>query len=210
VIMSIDSGSLDLLRLSAIKELANIGLGHATTAIAELTQKPFNMSVPRAEQVGLEQIPLIIGGREEQTVGIYMSVDGDITGHIAFMFPWKSAQKFWTMILGYSPETAEDIGELEASVMLEVGNIVNSSFLNAISDMTDFRLHATPPMVSVEMAAAILQTIVLEAYSVDHCALSIETRIIDEEGGAEGYFVYIPSEKGLNDFFDRLGLGEAA
>jgi len=208
--MSIDSGSLDLLRLSAIKELANIGLGHATTAIAELTQKPFNMSVPRAEEVGLEQIPLIVGGREEQTVGIYMSVEGDITGHIAFMFPWNSAVKIWTMILGYAPQSAEQVGELEASVMLEIGNIVNSSFLNAISDMTDFKLHATPPMVSIEMAAAILQSIVLEAYSVDHCALSIETRIIDEAGGAEGYFVYIPSEQGLHDFFERLGLGEAA
>lgn len=208
--MSINSGSLDLLRLSAIKELANIGLGHATTAIAELTQKPFNMSVPRAEEIGLEQLPLIIGGREEQTVGIYMSVTGDITGHIAFMFPWESAQKFWTMLLGYAPEDASGVGELEASVMLEIGNIVNSSFLNAISDMTGFSLHATPPMVSIEMAAAILESIVLEAYSTDHCALSIETRIVDDTGGVEGYFVYIPSEKGLNDFFERLGLGEAA
>lgn len=208
--MCMNTGSLDLLRLSAIKELANIGLGHATTAIAELTGKPFNMSVPRAEQVGLEQIPLIIGGREEQTVGIYMAVEGDITGHIAFMFPWSSAVRFWQMLLGYAPRSVDEIGELEASVMLEIGNIVNSSFLNAIADMTDCTLASTPPMVSIEMAAAILQTIVIEATSTEHCALSIETRIVDENEGAEGYFVYIPSERGLADFFTRLGLGEAA
>jgi chemotaxis protein CheC len=175
-----------------------------------MTQQPFSMSVPRAEQVGLEQIPLILGGREEQTVGIYMSVAGDIGGHIAFLLPWPSAVIFWKLLIGAAPEDASQVGEMEASVMLELGNIVNSSFLNAISDMTGASLHATPPMVSIEMAAAILQSIVLEAYSSEHCALSIETRINDESGDAEGYFVFIPSKAGLTEFFTRLGLGEAA
>jgi len=158
----------------------------------------------------LEEIPLLIGGREEETVGIYMAVDGEVGGHIAFLFPWHSAQFFWRLLLGYVPENAADVGELEASVMLELGNIINSSFLNAISDMAEVPLHATPPLVSIEMAAAILQSIVLQACETDYAALSIETRIYDDSGAAEGYFLFIPTVGGLQKLFARLGIPEAA
>ena len=208
--MSNEALNLGLLQLSAIKEMANIGLGHATTAIAEMTQQPFYMSVPRADSVALEEIPLMIGGREEETVGIYMAVDGELGGHIAFLFPWRSAQFFWKLLLGYVPDSPEKVGELEASVMLELGNIINSSFLNAISDMADVPLHATPPLVSIEMAAAILQSIVLEACDTDYAALAIETRIYDNSGEAEGYFLFIPTIGGLRKLFARLGISEAA
>jgi chemotaxis protein CheC len=198
------------MELSAVKELANIGLGHATTAIAEMTQQPFQMSVPHAASVSLEEIPLLLGGREEETVGIYMAVDGEVGGHIAFLFPWRSARFFWKLLLGYIPESVEKVGELEASVMLELGNIINSSFLNAISDMAEVPLHATPPVVSIEMAAAILQSIVLEACVSDYAALSIETRIYDASGEAEGFFLFIPTVGGLRKLFARLGIPEAA
>jgi chemotaxis protein CheC len=208
--MSNEAMNLGLLQLSAVKEMANIGLGHATTAIADLTQKPFYMSVPHAASVGLEEIPLLIGGREEETVGIYMAVSGEVGGHIAFLFPWSSAQFFWKLLIGAAPATSAEVGELEASVMLELGNIINSSFLNAIADMAEVPLHATPPLVSIEMAAAILQSIVLEACDTDHVALSIETRIYDDSGEAEGFFLFIPTVGGLQQLFDKLGISEAA
>ena len=208
--MANEALNLGLMQLSAVKELANIGLGHATTSIAEMTQQPFYMSVPHAASIALEEIPLLMGGREELTVGIYMTVNGEVDGHIAFLYPWHSAQFFWRLLLGKAPENMEDVGELEASVMLELGNIINSSFLNAISDMSELPLHATPPLVSIEMAAAILQSIVLQACETDYAALSIETRIYDDSGEAEGFFLFIPTVGGLHKLFAKLGIPEAA
>lgn len=208
--MSHQMESLGLMELSAVRELSNIGLGHATTALSELTQRPFNMTVPNAESVAMDDIPERLGSDEQAFVGIYMPIEGEIGGHMAFLFPWASAQSLWRMLLGSAPESPAEVDEMYASATLEVGNIINSSFLNAISDMTGASLHATPPLMAIEMASAILQAIVSEASYRDHVALSIQTEIYDENGSVDGTFFYIPTVGGLHTLFARLGIAEAA
>ena len=202
--------TLGLMELSVVKEMTNIGLGHATSALSDMTGKAFNMSVPDVESLSLEEIPALLGGAESFSAGIYMPIEGDVSGHIAFLMPWPSAQSLWKMLLGTQPESPDDISEMDASAILEIGNIINSSFLNAISDMTNLSMHATPPFLAVEMSAAILDAIVVEASSRDHVALAIRTVINDYEGSMEGFFVYIPSIGGLRQIFSTLGLAEAA
>jgi chemotaxis protein CheC len=202
--------TLGLMELSAIKEMTNIGLGHATTALSEMTGTSFDMSVPDVESVSLEAIPELLGGGEEFAAGIYMPIAGDVSGHIAFLMPWSSVQSLWRMLLGTEPADPTMISEMDASALLEVGNIINSSFLNALADMTNLSMHATPPFLAVEMSAAILDAIVVEASSRDHVALAIRTVIHDREGSMEGFFVYIPSVGGLRHLFAQLGIPEAA
>lgn len=202
--------TLGLMELSVVKEMTNIGLGHATSALSDMTGKAFNMSVPDVESLSLEEIPALLGGAESFSAGIYMPIEGDVSGHIAFLMPWPSAQSLWKMLLGTQPESPDNISEMDASAILEIGNIINSSFLNAISDMTNLSMHATPPFLAVEMSAAILDAIVVEASSRDHVALAIRTVINDYEGSMEGFFVYIPSIGGLRQIFSTLGIAEAA
>lgn len=202
--------TLGLMELSVVKEMTNIGLGHATSALSDMTGKAFNMSVPDVESLSLEEIPALLGGAESFSAGIYMPIEGDVSGHIAFLMPWPSAQALWKMLLGTQPESPDEISEMDASAILEIGNIINSSFLNAISDMTNLSMHATPPYMAVEMSAAILDAIVVEASSRDHVALAIRTVINDFEGSMEGFFVYIPSIGGLRQLFSTLGIAEAA
>jgi len=190
--------------------MANIGLGHATTALSELTGHSFNMSIPSVDSVPVNTISALVGGEETVCVGVFMPIEGDVEGHIAFLFPWGSAQRIWTLLIGSAPAEVSAVGELEASAMLEVGNILNSSFLNALSDMTGLALHATPPMVSVEMASAIAQSIVAEAEQREVVALAIETAIFDEAEATRGYFLCIPTLAGLQLLFERLGIAEAA
>lgn len=196
---------------SAVMELSNIGLGHAVTSLSEMTGRSFNMSVPSVSTVGLEAVPELLGDPDAVTVGIYMAIDGEIDGHLAFLFPWKSAQNLWSMLLGNSPETVDDVDQLAASAILEIGNIINSSFLSAISDMCDMNLHSTPPMVSIDTSAAITSTISVEAEFHESVALSVETAIFENDSHeTRGYFLCIPTMEGLQLLFRRLGIQEAA
>lgn len=201
---------LNLIEMSAVREMANIGLGNATTALSEMTGKTFHMAVPDVESLEYEQLPALMGGGEAQTAGIYMPIEGDVPGHIAFLMPWRSAQALWRMLLGSQPQSQFEISEMDASAMLEVGNIINSSFLNAIADMTGFAMHATPSSLAIEMCSAILDAIMVEASEKDHYALAIRTIISDYEGSIEGFFVYVPSAWGLQILVSSLGLSEAA
>jgi len=200
-----------LLEFSAIGEMANIGIGHATTALSEIAGKPFNMSIPSVDSVSLENAHTLVGGAYELTVCTYMPFEGDADGHTAFLFPWRGACELWDILVGSHPETPEDVDELYASAMLEVGNILNSNFLNAIADMADVRMAAMPPSVSIESAVVILNSLVAEAEMNERVALAIETTIhpMDAEE-VQGVFLCIPDLKGLKVLFRKLGIEEAA
>ena len=195
---------------SVVRELANIGLAHATTALAELTGRAFDMGIPKVESVALERLPEMLGDPNELTVATYMTIAGDVGGHIAFLMPWNSACQLWLMLVGEAPSGPECISELHASMALEVGNMINCGLLNAISDMTNLSLQATPPQVSVDMGSAVIASIVCEASYVDAVALSIQTDITDMAHTVSGNFVYIPTIGGLRKVFHSLGVTEAA
>jgi chemotaxis protein CheC len=205
-----ESLGFDALHLSAVKEIANIGLGHAATALTDLTGKSFNISTPNVESVPVAQLCELLGGYESIVLSVYMPFEGDVEGHIAFLFPFESAQHLWKMLVGEAPESPMDLNDLHCSAMLESGNIINSHFLNAISDMTDLKMHATPPMISCDFAASVVAQIVIEAEMSDAIALAVETQIYEEDSNTTGYFLCIPTREGLNTIFNRIGLEGAA
>ena len=211
VTMERETRTFGLMEMSAIREMANIGLGHATTALATVSGKSFNMEIPNVETVTLEQVPLMMGDPEAVAIGICMPIDGDISGHTAFLFPWESAQRLWRMLIGTAPVSPDQIDELSASAMLEIGNILSSSFLNAISDLSGLKLHATPPLVSVDLVYTIASTIVAEAELNEAVALAIETRLYEtDDESTTGYFLCVPTLNGLKQLFNALGIAEAA
>ena len=198
---------LGLLEASAVREMANIGLGHATTALAGLTGQPIDMSVPDAESVPIEELPLLLGS-EALCVGIYMAIAGDIDGHVAFVLPWTGAQALWTMLLGAAPGEPEEVDALHASVLCEVGNIIDGGFLTAISDMTNLDLQATPPQLCADMGVAVIGAIVCEAACADTAALAVRTTISTAGADLAGTFLFVPTMGGLRKLFRALGLPE--
>jgi chemotaxis protein CheC len=190
--------------------MANVGVGHATTALSEMTGRRFTMSVPRVDSLPVERLAGYLGGPEKLCVAAFMAFHGDVSGNMAFLFPWESADRLWRTLIGTSPADATDLSELEASAMLEVGNVLNSSFLNALSGMSGLSLQATPPLLSVEMARAIVQSIVVEAELTNAIALAIDTEIFEHRGNLLGTFFCIPAHEGLAALLRGLGLQEAA
>ena len=196
---------------SAVHEMANIGLGHAMTALSILTGQSFYMSVPRISALTLESVPEMIGGKDKLAVGVYLSIAGDISGHLACIFPWESAQNLWGMLLDKAPSDMYDVDELASSAMMETGNIINSSFMDALAEMTDLSVQATPPLLSIDQCYSIVGSIVAEAEQSEVVVLAIETRIFDSrQGDTEGFFLCIPTEFSLDTLFKSLSLREPA
>ncbi len=76
-------------RLDFLKELANIGTGHATTALSQMLQgKLFQLVVPDAQMLPFEELADFIGGLEQVVAGIFVIISGDVAGHMAFYYLW--------------------------------------------------------------------------------------------------------------------------
>ncbi len=208
--LSEELDQLSPLQLSAVKEVANIGLGHSARSLAEMTGREFHLSVPDVDSVPVDQLSNLLGGPMEVTVGVFMPFEGSTTGHLVFLFPWESAQAVWTLLMGEAPSDMFAITEVEASAMIEVGNILNSHFLNAVAEMTGLELLSTVPSVGVEAAMTIVEGVVLQAEMADAVALCVETSIYNDDLGIRGFFAFIPTRDGLREVLNRLGVGEAA
>lgn len=199
--------NLSEMQLDTIREVANIGLGHSMTSLAQMTGHTFRMSVPSIESVPVEKIPTLLPSTDP-VVAIYMPVYGALTGHLMFMFAWDSALSLWDMILGQHPQGFSDVDDMYASMMLEVGNIIIGGYLSAISDMTNLTFHAEVPYLAVDTPDVLLASIACEAGPTQTCALALETRIQDDS--TEGHFFYFPSEGGMEQLLNALGVKEAA
>ncbi|GAH69692.1 unnamed protein product, partial [marine sediment metagenome] len=67
-------------QLDSIKEIANIGSGHAATALSQLTKKKVMVKVPEVKILKVEELPSLFPEPEEIVVGILINFLGDITG----------------------------------------------------------------------------------------------------------------------------------
>lgn len=69
-----------------LKEIGNIGAGNATTALAQLLQCKVDMKVPQVKLLRFKELGSLMGGEDQVMIGIYLAVEGDITGSIMFNY----------------------------------------------------------------------------------------------------------------------------
>lgn len=202
--MSISLLENNELRISALREIGNIGAGTAMTSLSNMLDKRVQMSVPRVGIVPLFRFTEMSGGPESLAVGVYMPVFGEAPGHVAFLWPEHSAYHLVDELLGRSIGETHTLNEIECSALMEIGNILAASFLTAISEMTRLSLVLTPPAIAVDMSAAILSAIATEFASLENEALTIVTHIGAPVGEIDGYFIFIPEAGSLSAILRAL------
>jgi chemotaxis protein CheC len=202
--MPLTSKQFNDLQVDVLREVANIGTGHAVTSLTMMTGEAFCMSVPAFGMVAMSEFENILGDLEALAASVYMPVEGDICGHVAFLFPYNSACQLADLLLGREHGTTSVLDELECSALMEVGNVLISSFLNAISDLSNLSLPSSPPGIAIDMTGAIVASIVAASPSLGDHALTIMTRLADTEYPVEGVFVFIPEPDSLEILFQAL------
>ncbi len=188
----------------ALREIANIGMGKASSALADLIGTTILISVPQAVCVPISNLPEMPREPEQVTAGIYLQVTGDVCGHATFIFEVNSAHRLAQILLGM-PEVSLD--EVTASALMEIGNIMLSAYLTAISDFTSLQLLPSPPVMAVDMGCAILNAVITNMQNLDDFAVTIATDIYDPDGLISGTFVFLPEPGGIQRILESIGMG---
>lgn len=198
---SIGSADLDVLR-----EIGNIGAGNATTALAQMLQRKVDMEVPNAALFEFRDLGEVIGGEETIMAGVYMIVEGDIQGSMMFLLEKESARHLVNQMLGgYGDPNAEEFGEMEMSVLKEMGNIMTGAYLNSLSDLTGLKIYPSAPDLTIDMAGAILSVPAIEFGVLGDKILMIQTRFTDAEV-IDGFFILVPDLASYRKILESLGM----
>ncbi len=190
------------LQLDALKEVGNIGTGNSATALSQLLSKKVDMTVPSINIVPFEEIMSNIG-EEEIVVAVLVRVLGDTPGNILFVFDKSTASDLVYRLTG---EKQDHLSEMGNSAMCEVGNIISTSYMNAIAKFTNLVITPSVPAVTYDMLGAILSTTFIESGQFDEYVLDIETLFKEDGSEISGHFYYIPMPGSLEKILSTLGV----
>ena len=195
-------------QIDAMREVANIGAGHAATALSQMTNRTIMITVPRVNIRPLEDACETIGTPDEVTAAILMHMMGDLTGRALLLFPQRSARTLCDFLLRREIGTTQDFGEMEQSALKEAGNILASAYLNALSDFMGMMLVPSVPSLVIDLSGAVLTTAHLNFGHDRDYAFCVETSF-RVEGASEplgGHFLLLPDIASLRSIFDAIRL----
>jgi chemotaxis protein CheC len=192
--------------MDVLKEVGNIGAGHAATALSRLLDKPVDMLVPTVRMVPFEEISNSVGGSEQVVIAIFLRVEGETPGNIFFILSQESAKKMLRNLVGIDVENEDSYSEMEISALNEIGNILAGSYLTSLADFTNLYMVPTVPALAIDMAGAILSYGLLQYGEMGDHALFIDTKFLDGLDEIEGHFFLIPDPESFQKIFSALGV----
>ncbi len=195
-----DIRSLTARQLDALREVANIGAGHAATALSQMTGGTIMISVPRLNIAKLEDIPPQISPVEEPVAAVLMHMLGDLTGRTLLVFPQRVAIRLAELMLRRPPGSSKELGPLEQSAIKEAGNILSGAYMNALSDFMGMMLLPSPPSLAIDMTSAVLTTAYLQFGTDADFVFCVESefQIRDSQEHLRGFFLLLPDVASLH------------
>ncbi|GAC1659640.1 MAG: chemotaxis protein CheC [Candidatus Elarobacter sp.] len=194
-----DIRSLKPVQLDALREVANIGAGHAATALSTMTGATIMISVPQINIARLEDVPPQITAPEEPVAAVLMHMLGDLTGRTLLVFPKPTAIRLSELMLRRPEGSSADLGVLEQSAIKEAGNILSGAYMNALSDFMGLMLLPSPPSLAVDMSAAVLTTTYLNFGTDRDYVFCVESEFYMTElrERLRGFFLLLPDVPSL-------------
>jgi chemotaxis protein CheC len=186
--------------ISTLSSVAKDGAFRAGRGLSGLMGQEIAIHVPNVRIGTKSDACDAVGGEETLVLGAYLSVCGDITGHVMLLFPVARALQCVDLMCGQPAGTTTEPDELAESAIGELGNIVGSAFVNALADHVNLILHPSPPTVIHDMAIALVESIYAEVLSQGGDVVMMDAIFEDHSGRTAGLLIVAPDPSSL----DRL------
>jgi chemotaxis protein CheC len=170
-----------------LSELANIGAGHAATALARLTGRTVWTRVPVVKAMPDADSP-DRSERDSATRGVFFDLDGCVGGVVGVLFRPQQGNAVARRVLGVTGGEVET--ERLRSALCEVGNILVSHLASAIADTLGEKLVPSPPTLAMDHAQAEISGL-CERRGGEH-PIRIDCELSDEAGELGSLLVVIP------------------
>ncbi|MBF1693262.1 chemotaxis protein CheC [Selenomonas sp.] len=202
-----DLTALSDMQLDVLQEIGNVGAGNSATALSRLIKHRIEMNVPRVALVPIEDVPEFVGGPELVVVGIFLRVYGKAPSNILFLIPRDSAFALADTMCGREVGTTTELSPMDESALMEVGNILAGSYLNAFYSFTGISMLPSVPALAVDMAGAILNVVLVQLGEMGDHALLIETNFVADDHSIKGHFFLVPDPGSLSSIMNAVGVG---
>src|SRR3954466_9369639 len=159
-----------------------------------------DISVPKAQALPFAEAVDAAGPGEQDMTGIVLGIVGDMTGTVLLLIPPADADAMCRM-LGVEPDD-----EYALSALGEIGNVVGTSYINALAAMTGLEIEPTPPATATDMLGAIVETVLAQHATGGDMALLLDSALEVEGEDCSVSFLLVPDQGGVDLLLERLGM----
>jgi chemotaxis protein CheC len=174
-------------------KLAKVGSTTAVSGLSQMVSKDFKITALNIEEVSTRNASGLIGKADDMVIGVYLLFSGNTSGQILLAFKPEIAYELVDMAMGAPYGSTTSLGEMERSVLGEMGNIVGTFFLNGVADCVGLRLMPSPPAVVEDMAGALIGSVLAEAFNDNESLFVIKLLFSSTAKEIEGRFLVLPS-----------------
>lgn len=189
---------LDEISRDILKEIGNIGTGNAVTALSQMLMHPVDIAVPDLKILKYQEVCSLLDSADELQTGIMVGVCGEMEGMFLFLLSETFTMMVLNKILGEEEREFLNPGEMERSLICELGNIMCGSYITALASVMDLKLEVSVPDVCIDMGGAILSVPLSRFLRVSDDILMIDN--LFHLGGESflGRILFIPEPDSLD------------
>jgi len=203
-----DIRDLKTLQLDALREVENIGAGHAATALSQMTNRRIMITVPEISVSRLEDVAGLLGKPDEVVAAVLLHMLGDLTGRTLLVFPETAARRLCDLLLARPIGKTTEFGMLEQSSLKEAGNILCGAYMNALSSFMGMMLLPSVPSLVIDLSAAVLTSTYLNFGHDRDFVFCVETefQFQAENEMLAGHFLLMPDMASLRAILQAVRL----
>ena len=199
---------LTSLEMDTLREIGSIGTGNAATALSQMMNRPVRITLPEVRIMGYNEAIEWIGGPEEVTSGVQVKMSGDVGGIMLSVQKLELVNIVLETMLGESVTSYEGLNELARSAMVEIGNIMISTFINALSGLADLNIKLTVPAFAVDMQGAILTVPMAEYGGMSDYLMAIGGNFVCDGKEVPCHVLLSPDLRSLDFLLRKLGVSD--
>ncbi|CAH0416990.1 chemotaxis protein CheC [Periweissella fabaria] len=189
-------------RLDSLREIVNVGGGHAATSLAVLTGKRIEMALPDVKLLAYQSLFTEVLAADEVVEAVYNQIEGDLTGVFLFVVSHETSNLLAQFMTGSSVVSPE----LQQSAVNELGNIIANSFLRAVGDLIGLQVQANVPTLMHDVFGALITSTYMELEQYDDQILVIRNEFKYAQQNLDASLFFIPASGNLEKMFDAIGL----
>ena len=199
---------LTSLEIDTLREVGSIGTGNAAGALSVMLGRNVRITLPEVRIMGYNEAIEWIGGPEAITAGVMVRISGQMNGIMLAVQSLEFVNLVLSSMLSEEIHDYEDLKDMERSALIEIGNIMISTFINALSGLADISVEMTVPSLSVDMQGAILTVPMAEYGGQSDYLMTIGGNFMCDNQVVPCRLLLSPDVRSLNFLLRKLGVLE--
>ena len=199
---------LTSLEIDTLREIGSIGTGNAASALSVMLGRNVRITLPEVRIMGYNEAIEWIGGPESITAGVMVRISGQLTGIMLSVQSLDFVNLVLGSMLSEQIQSYDELKDMERSALIEIGNIMISTFINAMTSLADISVDLTVPSLSVDMQGAILAVPMAEYGGQSDYLMTIGGNFLCDGQEVPCRLLLSPDVRSLNFLLRKLGVLE--